>query len=255
MNAAARNSVDSPAAYFDRLAPRYDQAWSNAPAGRLQREAVWRHLDPLVAFADRILDLGCGTGEDAVHLSGLGAHVSAIDTSAEMVRAACAKGVNARQLRIEDTGGISGVYDLIFSNFGALNCVDDLATLRGPLARLLRPGGRLAICLMNRFCLWESVYYAMRAQFGKASRRWRGASVTSSGLRVYYPSLRTIKRAFAPSFRFVSATGIGVCVPPSFVEGLPAGLLNGLGSIDARIGPARIARAIGDHRLLVFVRS
>ena len=58
------------AAAFDRLAPRYDQLWTRSTVGHLQREAVWRHLAPLFKPGQTALDLGCGTGEDALHLSG-----------------------------------------------------------------------------------------------------------------------------------------------------------------------------------------
>ena len=39
--------ASSPMAAFDRMAPRYDDLWTNTDVGRLQREAVWRHIDPL----------------------------------------------------------------------------------------------------------------------------------------------------------------------------------------------------------------
>jgi ubiquinone/menaquinone biosynthesis C-methylase UbiE len=54
-------------AAFDRIAARYDEFWTCSPVGRLQREAVWRRLDKLFNDGDALLDLGCGTGEDAVH--------------------------------------------------------------------------------------------------------------------------------------------------------------------------------------------
>ena len=62
-------------------------------------------------------------------------------------------------------------------------------------------------------------------------------------------------KALSPSFDLVADVGIGVSVPPSFVEGTPAPLLNALAKLDARIESSRIGRAIGDHRLFVFRRS
>lgn len=244
--------------FFDRLAASYDLVWTSSAVGRMQRSAVWRELDRRVRPKDRLLDLGCGTGEDALHFSQAGAVVSAIDGSIGMVDAALRKGVDARLLRIEQIdeflGPNDGAYDLVLSNFGALNCVRDLAMLREPLARLVRPGGSLAICVMNRFCLWEFVHYAVRGQFRKAARRWRGESVASGGLDVYYPSLRSIKDALSPIFRLTRDVGIGVSVPPSYVRGLPAWLLGAFDAVDARIARSKIGRAIGDHRLLIFAR-
>lgn len=240
--------------FFDSIAPHYDQAWTNSPVGRIQRNAVWREVDPMVQPGDRILDLGCGTGEDALHLLAAGATVDAIDGSAGMVEAAGRRGVDARRLRIEQIGELSGPYDLVLSNFGALNCVRDFADLRQPLARLIRPGGVLAVCVMNRFCLWESVYYGWHGQFRKAARRWSEETETSSGLRVFYPFARTIKAQLAPEFRSIRDCGIGVAVPPSYVQ-KACGLLPLLEACDARIGASTIGRTIADHRLLVFTKS
>ncbi len=75
-------------AAFDRIASGYDDLWTRTATGRLQREAVWRFTDRLFAAGDRILDLGCGTGEDAVHLLSRGIRLSAIDASSAMVEAA-----------------------------------------------------------------------------------------------------------------------------------------------------------------------
>ena len=78
---------------FDQHAAAYDRVWTNAPAGRLQRDAVWRNLKPYLLPHGNILDLGCGTGEDAVWLMAAGLQVTAIDASPQMVTAARARGV------------------------------------------------------------------------------------------------------------------------------------------------------------------
>jgi ubiquinone/menaquinone biosynthesis C-methylase UbiE len=244
-----------PAAeYFDRIAPRYDEVWSHTQIGRSQREAVWRHLGRMVRAGDRVLDLGCGTGEDAARLTQLGAEVVAVDASAEMVRIASSKGVDARHHSIERLAEIEGTYDLVLSNFGALNCIPDLSVLRGPLARLLRPGGTLAVCLMNRVCVWEVFYFGVLGRFRKSLRRWSGVHRPAPGWNVFYPSKQKVCQAVSPDFRLRKDAGIGICVPPSFVKAPPDGLLAFLTRIDSRIEEAPPFRCIGDHRLLVFAR-
>lgn len=248
-------SPDHPAAYFDWIAPRYDEVWTNTQAGRSQRDAVWRQIDPLIRQGDRVLDIGCGTGEDALHFSRLGADVLAIDASPEMVRFARGRGVNTRLLRVERIRELTSTYELVLSNFGVFNCIRDLWTLREPLAHLLSPRGYLAVCLMSRFCLWESLHYALRGQLRKASRRWCGKTTASGGLRVYYPSATEVQNALLPGFSLVIDVGIGIAVPPSFAKPIPARLFNNLARLDARIGASKLGRTIGDHRLFVFRRS
>jgi ubiquinone/menaquinone biosynthesis C-methylase UbiE len=209
------------------------------------------------------LDLGCGTGEDALRLMQHGVRVHAIDASPEMVRIARERGVDAHTLPIEHCGilngsldaSLDGSFDIALSNFGALNCVEDLESLREPLARLVRPNGYLIVCVIGRFCLWETAWALLRRQPAKAFRRWRKSAMSSLGIRVYYPSSKRLEAAFHPRFTLVSWCGIGLSVPPSYVTGLPAGVLRILAAFDRRVAHWPLLRALADHRLFVFVRS
>src|SRR6266478_3974601 len=156
-------------AAFDQIAQRYDELWTCSPIGRLQREAVWRRLDKLFNDGDALLDLGCGTGEDALHFMRLGMSVRAIDASAEMVSIARGRGVHASVLDIEQLNRVQGCFDGVVSNFGALNCVANLHAIRPALARLIRPGGHLAVCIIGRFCLWETAWQSLQGEPRKAS--------------------------------------------------------------------------------------
>jgi SAM-dependent methyltransferase len=240
---------------FDELAPVYDKLWTGSTIGRVQRELFWRHAGRLFKPGETILDLGCGTGEDAARLALMGIGHFAIDNSPEMVGIARKRGLNAHLLPIEEIGVLRQRFDGAISNFGALNCVRRLSDLREPLARTIRPDGYLALCVMGRFCLWETVWYALHGQFGKASRRWKGEAPSSLGLRVFYPTVRDIVQSMAPEFALVSVAGIGICVPPSAVAGLSSALVERLGRIDSRIASWRFFRAVSDHRLLVFRRT
>ncbi len=243
-------------AAFDGLASRYDELWTGSTIGRLQREAVWRRLDPLFRPGDSLLDLGCGTGDDALHFAGLGAHVRAIDASREMVRVARARGVDASVLGIEDLDRIRGRFDGVISDFGALNCVADLQAVRAALGSLVRPGGYFAVCVLGRLCLWEAIGYSLRGNPRRAFRRWRsGRLATPLAIPVHHFSVRQLQRAFYPEFRIVDWRGIGVSVPPSYVTSIPDWLLSAFGELDRRVAHWPLLRAIADHSLIVFVRN
>jgi len=242
------------AAPFDRIAPNYDKLWTQAGAGRAQRNAVWDVVDRLFQPGDEILDVGCGTGEDAVHLGRSGIHVSAIDSSGEMVRIASSRGVAATRLSVEEIGRINARYDGLLSDFGALNCTGDLHAVAAGFARRVRPGGCAVLCLLNRTCAWEMMWYGLRFHLREAFRRLhRGPVDTSLGIAVYYPSGREIARAFERDFELIHSRGVGVFVPPSYA-GVPSRLVRIAERLDSRLGHIPFFRALGDHRLYVFQR-
>jgi SAM-dependent methyltransferase len=240
---------------FDQLASSYDKLWTLSPAGRHQRDAVWRVLDPLVRPGDLMLDLGCGTGEDALHFLSCGLHVHAIDASAEMIRIARSKGVDAQHLAVESIQKLRGGYDFALSNFGVFNCIRELECTAVALAELICPGGWFALCTIGCSCLWEVCHFARHGNFRKAFRRWHAGGVRSSlGVDVYYPTIHQLAHSFRRNFRLVRWLAVGLCVPPSYVSCLSAATVEKLAHLDRRLAPCPVLRALADHRLLLFRR-
>lgn len=245
----------STAAAFDTIATRYDELWTESPIGHAQRQLVWREVDPWFRPGERILDIGCGTGIDAAHYASRGLVVDAVDASPAMVdRARERGGFTASVLRAEELGALDGPYDGALSNFGALNCVSDLGGVAADLAGAIRPGGTLAICMIGRFCAWESVHYSIRGQFGKAMRRLGGTARSSLGITVHYPSISQLTAVFAPNFQLRRWMGIGLVIPPSYVR-LSERTVRRLAPVDATLARLPVLRGAADHRLLLFVRK
>jgi SAM-dependent methyltransferase len=242
-------------AAFDALAERYDEQWSESVTGRKQRAAVWRWVQPLFHAGDRILDLGCGTGVDAAHFIRRGIEVLGIDASQEMVRLARSRGVNARQLPIELLGRLTGEFDGAISNFGALNCVSDLESVSSALGRLIRTGGYVALCFAGGCCVWETLYYLWRRKPAKALRRLKyGGTEASLGVHIEYPPVCRLVRMFRRDFRLIRWCGIGLCLPPSYVEGISEHTMEWLGAADRRFAHCPVLRGLADHRLVVLQR-
>jgi len=255
-------------AAFDRFAEDYDQKFTDTLIGRAQRDAVWRVLARTCKRDDRVLELNCGTGEDAIFLAGNGISVLACDASRRMIATAQQRlqhhphrlPVFFRELPTERIGELDPEigFDSAFSNFSGLNCIADLAAVASSLASLTGQSGKLILCFSTRFCLIETLYFLARGQLRKALRRCKGrAEVMLNGVRftVYYPTIRQIRKAFAPAFRLYSCIGIGVTVPPSYLEEW-ARQHPGLFGIGCRaeraLSTLPILRSTGDHVLLCF---
>jgi ubiquinone/menaquinone biosynthesis C-methylase UbiE len=238
---------------FDKIAADYGHLWNRTAIGSSQRKAVWRWMDPLFLPGDSVLDIGCGDGEDAIHLQSRGVQVQGVDASPEMVKRARERGVRAQVLKAEDLDRISGNFDGAISNFGVLNCIDDLEGLAANLRRLIRPGGHVALCIMGRCCAWELCHFLRRRQLHKAFRRTSTAT-TTLGIDVQYPSTGRIRQAFRNGFAPARWYGIGLFVPPSYISGISEATVLKLARLDGQFGHWPLLRGLADHRLYLFQR-
>jgi ubiquinone/menaquinone biosynthesis C-methylase UbiE len=240
---------------FDSIAASYGGLWSDTAIGTAQRSAVWTHIDSLFNPGDSVLDLGCGIGDDALHLDSRGVQVYAIDASREMVAIARSRGVNAHCATAESLSSLKGEFDGVLSNFGVLNCVHDLASVARELHRLVIPGGMLAICIIGPFCLWETAHFLLHGRATRAFRRSRRSKVlTSFGFEIHYPSAARLKQDLSDGFELIGWYGIGVCVPPSYIRVQKDTTVERLSAMDRSLARLPALRAIADHRLFIFRR-
>jgi SAM-dependent methyltransferase len=269
------SAVQQPvhAAPFDAVAKSYDDTFSFSRIGRVQRAAVWRMLAKTFHPGNRILEIGSGTGVDACFLAGRGIHVVATDSSPEMMDVVARKVdghglralvkplvLSAEQLSTLPT---NEKFDGAFSNFGAMNCIAGLPLFARDLAARMNPGATALLCWMGPFCLWETMWYLAHGDRRKAIRRLNKAGVSAkiadgAFVRVYYPTARQIVHSFGPGFRLKSITGIGVSVPPSYVEAWAQkhpGMLNLCERADFFLSRIPGLRMLADHILIGLERK
>jgi SAM-dependent methyltransferase len=212
---------------FDALAADYDAQFTYSTIGTLMRQAIWRRLDVHFHPGQRVLELNCGTGEDAVYLGRRGVRVLATDLSREMValtrrkvaEAGLVDSIEVQQLGLEHLDELDGPpLDGALSNFGGLNCVTDLSTVARSLARQLRPGASVLLCVMGPLVPWEWAWFLWHGQPGTAFRRLRPGGIAWRGLTIHYPSIRMLQCAFSPAFRRQRASAVGALLPPPYTE-------------------------------------
>ncbi|HRH66254.1 MAG TPA: class I SAM-dependent methyltransferase [Bacteroidia bacterium] len=226
------NPSSSP---FDPVAKSYDDVFTLTQTGQLQRNRVWKYLTSLHFPENKasVLEINCGTGEDACWFATRGHRVLATDLSAEMISQAEEK-IKTRGLKdvrflacdmrelYEKLQGQK--FDLVFSDFGGMNCLDenDIRKLSMEIRYLLKPGGSFIAVLMSRNCLWERFYFLLKRNFTAAFRRR-----SKSGIPVSLGQTIQTTYYYSPD-QFASLTGsgwktnrlipIGLFLPPSYLD-------------------------------------
>lgn len=215
---------------FDKAAKKYDATFTHSEIGKAQRERVYHFLRHEINGKStlNILELNCGTGEDAIYLSNLGHHVIATDISSEMIAEAKAKS-SSIQFKQQDITTLSSEtfsekFDLIFSNFGGLNCLSkqQLKAFVDISETLLQPNGKLIFVIMPKHCLWERFYFFMKGEFKKMNRRKSKQTVDANvdGVKVptWYFNPSELKVIANKKYKLKLLNPIGISIPPSYLE-------------------------------------
>jgi SAM-dependent methyltransferase len=257
---------------FDRVASSYDR--SNAANSILSamRRRSRATLERFVAPGAHVLDLGCGPGTDVAPLVARGYRVTAIDWSPAMVdearRRVCEAGLGDRA-RVEHLGIqqldrlAPAQFDAVYSSFGPLNCVPDLAAAARAIAARIRPDGVLVASVIGRWCPWEVAFYVLHGRWRRAFARFaRGpVAVPLEGGTVWtaYYRPRAFVRLFAAAdFVTVQLRTLSLFAPPPYLDAFASrhpGLAARLRGIDDAIGTWPLVRSFGDHFIAVLRRA
>jgi 2-polyprenyl-3-methyl-5-hydroxy-6-metoxy-1,4-benzoquinol methylase len=254
---------------FDSVAVDYDGPRGNNALIQDMRSEMWRTLDATFAPGSRLIDLGCGTGLDAVRMARSGHHVTATDWSRQMVertreraeREQLAGRVQAVAVGAHELSRLDGQaqFDGAYSNLGALNCVPNLAEVAAQCARLLKPGSALVFSVIGRICPWEIGYYAVKRNWGRLRVRFAPAVVpVSMNKRVVwtrYYTPREFYRAFERQFTREHWRGLCVLAPPPYMTEMKERhirLYERLWRLDRRAAGWPVLRNLGDHFMMVM---
>jgi Methyltransferase domain len=245
----------------------YDQR-TGSKASYWQRQQFQKILGHYARPGMHWLELGAGTGTDALWLTnrGIGIEITCTEPHPWMfdqlqTKTADVVAIHTLPLKAEQLCDLGKqVFDGAFSNFAALNCVEDLSAVAQALAEHLKAQAPVVLCLFNRQCAWE---LALGLLQGNPERLWRRQGhrrlvEMQPGIEVstFYHQPHAIMQAFEPWFRLEARIGMGIAIPPSgwiLADRAPT-FFQALHHLDMAWGKGLGLRSLGDHQIWCFTR-
>ncbi len=251
---------------FSKQSEIYDEYESDNKVLFWMRQQVYTVAMKYLKAGNKILELNSGTGTDAIYFARNGFNVLATDLAdgmIEKIKSKISKENLYDKIRVKQCSytELEKLYpekfDFIFSNFGGLNCVDNLSDITKHFPNLLNIGGRMMIVIMPPVCPWE-IIQIFRGKIKFAFRRLNktGAESNVEGVRfnTYYFSANNVKKSFHKNLKIIYKQGLAVFTPipqmEMFQNKFPQ-MLKLLNRMDEKLSRYFPLNLIGDHLILV----
>ena len=259
---------------FDSASEEYDVTIGRNFINTLIRERSLEVLYRLLRKDDFVLEIGAGTGAEAVQVARRVARVVATDISPAMVdllrRKAVAKRlagkVDAVRVPAADIAEVRGKFPggkvrIAYSFNGALNCEPKIVEFEAELASMVVPGGYFVCSIRNTLCLAEILTYAAVLRYsGMAKRKAQPMMVSVGGTDIpsTYYSVGRFLDFFRRDFEVERIVGLPTLLPPAYLNDYyvrARSVLRVFERADRALGGAFPFNRLGDQSLFVLRRK
>ncbi|MDA4114997.1 MAG: nitroreductase/quinone reductase family protein [Thaumarchaeota archaeon] len=259
---------------FDSASEEYDFTIGGNFINVWIRERSIEELLRLTRRDDVLLEIGCGTGTEAIRISRHVKEIVATDISPSMI-ALLRRKVEARrlagkvrplQVRAVDVRRVSGYLPggrarVVYSFNGALNCELELRRFPRELWEITEPEGYFVCSVRNKFCLEESLIQGALLRFRSMTPRKRQPKMVSVGgmdIPAYYYHPWEFAAMFKPYFEVEREVALPAILPPPYLNDLYVKLrsrLKFLEHADTTVAATFPFNKFGDQTLFVFKRN
>ena len=215
---------------FSSISKEYDTA--ETFLHKQYRNQVRNNLNKYIKSNMNVLEVNAGTGIDALFLlQNYDITLTTIDISDTMIEYMKRK---RSEFNLQDRWQIFQLsftelqelnnqkFHLIFSNFGGLNCLENLTYFTNNLETILYPNAVISLVIMPKICLWE-IKDILKGNWKYATRRWFGktiAKINNNPFEVYYYNYNEILKNFKKLYKQICLQSIAPFSPIADINNL-----------------------------------
>ncbi len=249
--------------FWDNYASIYDG--KKASFDRYLRKRNLEILMQTFSPGQSLLEIGCGTGTEAMIMQSYGCKLTLVDLSYEMVKAASRK-LNGEALFVntpaENINCFKIQFDGAYASFGVVNCVTDPEGFFGKLHRILKPNGYFVASVINRWYWGDFLLSAIRIpNYLKKRLKGKGNIILNgveSSATAHFYSPRTLAKLASPQFKIRKYYALPVALPPPYLnpaQKLPRRLFTLLDGIESVVYNKFPFKLFGDQTIIVFQKN
>lgn len=253
---------------FSSVYDDYEALSSENQIDIFRRTYIREHIESFLKPGHKILELNAGSGIDAVYFAKKGHPILATDiapaSAIHIQNKIKTQGLNNLEYlscsftELEKLGDRK--FDCIFSNFGGLNCTNDLQKAFKHFEDLLNPNGYVSLVVMPPFYPWEIA--TMLTGNKNALRRFRkdgtASNVGNETITTFYHTPNQIRKALGKNFRHIKTRNIGTFYPSAHFSSFQKNqsVIKKLMAFDVWFNnlPVMI-KGIGDYYIITFQKK
>jgi ubiquinone/menaquinone biosynthesis C-methylase UbiE len=265
------NYYETVSEIFDSASVTYDRDEAGNFIRVMMRALSLHALRATFRPGQRVLEIGCGTGTEAIELAKAGITVVATDISHQMIsrvtKRARAQSLGGRirvhQIAAHDISMLQSEYgaksfDGAYSSFGALNCEPNLAQFAASLAALLRTQSRFVCSIINRICWFDLVLNTFLLKRDPRLGRCPTLNIGNRLLATRYYSPGEFRKILRPFFVVEGMRALPAVLPPPHFDRhvmIVRSTMRNLLPLEWRLGGLFPFNQFGDHFLATFRKT
>jgi ubiquinone/menaquinone biosynthesis C-methylase UbiE len=264
------NNFKNSQLVWDSLADTYDERFNHRYINQYMRKISQECLVKYFNNSSHLLEIGCGTGDEAIFFAKKNKKITAIDISPKMIEIAKSKAlkenieknVDFYAVPVEKLKSIPNIkYDGVYSSFGTLNLVSNLTVLAKTLKNVMLPSSYFIASVMNKYCLFEIFFFLIQGKLRQAFRRISKEFVPVRinpeihSLNCYYYSPTYFYYHFRKYFSLIEFYALPLLIQAPYIDSVPVfvrKLLYKMLFLDKKLSKINPFNRFGDHFIMVM---